>query len=452
LRSTPPASRVDHKGRRLHRLLLCVALLLAGCQGKGGNEPAAQSPSPSPVVAAAARPTPIGIVPKHVMTYQFFGVNGVPKGYPHVKTQVAGRWVTWAMSSPRLASALSAAGMVVVYYTDPNRVAPRDKEYSNDERQFAHDCGGRRIRVNKGEERYLTDPSSPVTLERWKAELAEAMDHGGYDIVFDDTAGTTNSLSALPCGFEESRWLAQHAALIGGVTDPVLVNGLGDGNLPLHGRGASAEYEMSPIVQIVAQAKNAIGGAFEDCYASPSHASNKGGKVTAGSYWRQTENTELALARMHKIFVCNERAERLSMDDAIDARMFSEASFLLTYDIGTTMVRQQFVTPSQLNLGPEIELVALDPVAPAPQSIDDLKTSTGAYGREYRACYIAGTPVGPCAAAVNPDKDGPHAFPFAGYARTMVLQGSGVEDGGLMDMSGPAPTSIAPLQGVVAFK
>ena len=387
------------------------------------------------------------------MTYQFLGVNGIPNGYPHVKMQVAARWVTWAMSGPRLANQLSAEGMKVIYYTDPNRVGPHGKMFSTDETEFAHDCSGHRVRVNKSAERYLTDPASPATLAHWKSEVAGATKNASFDAIFDDTAGSTNSLTALPCGFDENRWVAAHVALIDGLGQPVLVNGIGDGNLPRNGVGRDATYAMSPLVQIVANGSNVIGGAFEDCYASPSHPSNPGGAVTAGSFWRETENTELALARMHKIFVCNERADHLSMDQADDARLFSEASFLLSYDPKTTMVRQQFDTPSMLDLGPEVKLVALDPARPSPPTVDGLRSRGGAYGREYRSCYIQGTPVGRCAVAVNADRGGAAVpFPFAGYGHTMVLQGSGIEDGGLMDMSGAAPSSIAPLQGVVAFQ
>jgi len=174
--------------------------------------------------------------------------------------------------------------------------------------------------------------------------------------------------------------------------------------------------------------------------------------VTAGSYWEQTENTELAIARLGKIFVCNQRAKRESMADAVNARTYAEASFLLSYDLKTSMIRTQFVSPSWFNLGPEIELVALDPVQPTPQTIDSLRQSGGTYGREYRSCYIAGASVGPCAAAVNSVIGGSRPFPFSGYTHTMVLQGAGILDGGTITANGPAPGSIGSLTGVVAFK
>jgi len=392
-----------------------------------------------------------GSVPTHVMSYQFFGVNGVPKGYPHIDYSQAAKWVTWAESNPENSRGLSAAGIKVNFYTNPNRLTPTDKIAASDESEFAHDCSGKRISVTKGEERYLTDPSSSALAASWKAFIQKEMSQGRFDAVFEDTTASTGSLSGLPCNFNESDWITKHIGLDAAVGVPILINGLGDGDLPHSGKKEQAQYGLSPALGIVQKTANVIGGTFEDCYASSRHVAVKGTGKTAGSYWQQTENTELAVASIHKIFVCNETADQ-SMEAAIDPRTYAEASFLLTYGLDSSMIRQQFKTPSEFNLGPEIQLVAMDPVAPSPSSIDALKTSTGAYGREYRSCYIAGSPVGPCAAAVNSDFSGSHGFPFSGYGHTMVLQGSGINDGGTIGVNGPAPSTLGPMTGEVAFR
>lgn len=412
---------------------LAGLIAVAACNGHGG--------------AASAS----GSVPTHVMTYQFFGVNSVPKGYPKIDPRTAAKWVTWAMSNAANSRGLAAAGMKVDFYTNPNRIAPKDKVASTDESEFAHDCSGKRIMVTKGAERYLTDPGSASLLAAWKAYINEQMSAGKYDGVFEDTTASTGSLSGLPCNFNENDWITKHIGLDSAVGVPVMINGLGDGDLPHTGKKAQAQYEMSPAVKIVQNSKNVFGGAFEDCYASVRHAIVKGSGKTAGSFWQQTENTEITIAGIHKIMVCNESAD-LDMASAIDPRTYAEASFLLTYGLDSTMIRQQFQTPSQFNLGPEVELVAMDPVASTPSTIDGLKTSTGAYGREYRSCYIAGSPVGPCAAAVNSDLSGSEGFPFHGYGHTMVLQGSGINDGGTIGTNGPAPSALGPMTGEVAFR
>jgi len=395
--------------------------------------------------------TAAGSAPAHVLTYQFFGVNGVPKGYPHVDPGTAAKWVSWAMSNPQNSRALHAAGIKVDFYTNPNRLTPHDKIAATDESEFAHDCSGKRILVTKGEEKYLTDPGSSSLLASWKSYINQEMSQGQFDGVFEDTTASTGSLSGLPCNFDENDWISKHVGLDAAVGVPVLINGLGDGDLPHSGKKEQAEYQMSPALGIVRKTSNVFGGTFEDCYASSRHTAAKGTGKTAGSYWEQTENTELAVAAIHKIFVCNESSD-LQMEGAIDQRTFAEASFLLSYGLDSSMIRQQFKTPSEFNLGPEVELVAMDPVSASPASVDGLKTSTGAYGREYRSCYIAGSPVGPCATAVNSDFSGSHSFPFSGYGHTMVLQGSGILDGGTISTNGPAPSTLEPMTGEVAFR
>jgi len=94
--------------------------------------------SPPPSGSAPAPSSAAADVPRHVLTYQFFGVNGVPKGEPHADVASAAKWTDWAMSNPAMSKTLSAAGIKTIFYTDPNRVAPRDKEYTADETEFAH--------------------------------------------------------------------------------------------------------------------------------------------------------------------------------------------------------------------------------------------------------------------------------------------------------------------------
>ena len=95
-------------------------------------------------------------------------------------------------------------------------------------------------------------------------------------------------------------------------------------------------------------------------------------------------------------------------------------------------------------MDPESELVALNPLIPAPADISGLSTTTYTYGRQYANCYLGGVPIGSCAPVVN--ADGPkhaHAFPWPGaYSHTLVLNGGGVLDGGTALTNGPAPTAL----------
>lgn len=401
---------------------------------------------------ALANPADVSPVPSHIQTFLFWGINGTPKGEPQVATREAAKWVTWGMSSPHESFSLAAAGINMMFYSNPNRVFRKSKFlYTTDESEFAHDCDSHRITVRGRANQFLTDPGSPALASAWSAQAQDALKHGQFTAIFDDTAASTGLISQLPCGFEQADWIAKHVALIMSLGQPVIFNGLGDGQLVTTGRrGPDADYGMSPVVGLAA-APNAIGGSFEDCYVSPDRDNGFGKTVNA--YWRKTEETENAMARLGKYFVCNERVDRKAMDAAFDMRQYAEASLLLTYDSRSTIVRQQFQTPSWFNLGPEVELVPLSPVVQAPDSIDALRVSGGAYAREYRQCFIAGAPVGRCVAAVNPDSHAAHPFPFTAYRHTMTLQGGGIIDGGQIGISGPPPPAVlAPMSAVVAFQ
>lgn len=101
---------------------------------------------------------------------------------------------------------------------------------------------------------------------------------------------------------------------------------------------------------------------------------------------------------------------------------------------------------------PESELVALRPVTSNVRTIEQLRNRDGVYTREYRECFIAGQPQGPCVAAVNPDPAAAHPLQLGGFRRTLELHGSGIFDGGSVHVSSQAPPrSLGPLQAVIAF-
>lgn len=391
-------------------------------------------------------------VPKHMITYMDWGRSDRDWGLPGVDPHQVAPWATWVMAKPRDASAVASAGMKTMFYSNPNRVAPKDAMYKDDDSMFAHDCSNQRIRILKqGSQKALTDPASPTLLAQWKAFNQQNMSAGHFDAVYDDTASSTNSLSAMPCHFDSAGWEQSHARLLSQLGIPVIFNGLGDGDLVRNGRGREATYGLSPAIALSAPS-NVLGGSFEDCYVTGSPTKSQDEK-TFGSYWQQTENTQLEMARRGKLFMCEEMPGNGDMGSLIDQRTYAEASLLLTFDPRTTMVHQAMQTASGVKLGPEVGLVAMDAASAAPSSIDALRTPGGAYAREYRACYVNGASVGPCAAVVNSNESGSVPFPLSGYSHTLVIKGSGVMDGGTISVSGPPPPSTLPaVTGVVAFK
>ncbi|MBV8147607.1 MAG: hypothetical protein JO092_00785, partial [Candidatus Eremiobacteraeota bacterium] len=126
--------------------------------------------------------------------------------------------------------------------------------------------------------------------------------------------------------------------------------------------------------------------------------------------------------------------------------------FLLSYSPSSSILWEEFGTPSGFHVLPESLLVPLSPVVPAPASLSGLVQAGGAYGREYRQCFLAGKFVGPCAVAVNSDTGMTHPFPFPQYTHTLTLSGSSVLDGGTVSTSGPAPPiNIPATEAVIAF-
>ena len=155
---------------------------------------------------------------------------------------------------------------------------------------------------------------------------------------------------------------------------------------------------------------------------------------------------------MGKLFVC-QNVDTTTAMSAIDGRTYTYASFMLGFTPASSVLWDFYGTPTGFNVQPESQLVGLDPLIAAPANANALLTSTGVYAREFGRCYIAGSYVGACAAAVNSDPYNAHAFPLTTYTRTLVISGSGILDGGTVSANGgPPPASLAPLSAAIVFR
>jgi len=359
------------KGQGMIMKRLFAGTAVAGLAAAGMLSLIAQQ---HPVAASGAE-----AVPKHMITYMDWGKGPREWGLPGVDAHQVAQWATWVMAKPKDASAVAAAGMKTMFYSNPNRVAPKDAMYKDDDTMFAHDCSGQRISVTKeGSGKYLTDPNSPSLLAQWKAFDQKETSEGHFDAVYDDTASSVNSLSSQPCHFDMDNWEASHTRLLTQLGMPVIYNGLGDGDLERKsGRGRDATYGLSPAIKM-SDAPNVLGGSFEECYISGTPTKSQDQR-TFGSYWQQTENTQIEMARRGKLFMCEEMpgggVGGGAMDGLIDQRMYGEASLMLTFDPRSAMVHQTMQTNSGVKLGPEVGLVALDPVKPMPADISELRAS-----------------------------------------------------------------------------
>ncbi len=283
------------------------------------------------------------------------------------------------------------------------------------------------------------DPSSPVLATLWKQTVANV--GAQFDAIYDDTADNLAGATTLPCNYTAAAWTAASNSLNGSLGSPIMYNGLGNLN------NTGGVYSISNAIGLN---PTTIGGMMEGCYSNQSNAIAK----PKATVWQLEENSELQMAQQQKQFIC--RGLNLTpASSAVDLRTYMTASFLMTYDLQTSVLSEKFPTASNFDEEPESQLVATNPVVPTPGDISGLQVSSKVYGREYGACYISGVSVGSCAVVVNADSSThAHPFPYAlKYQHTLSLTGGGILDGGTATALGPPPSATIPgNDAVIAFQ
>lgn len=384
-------------------------------------------------IAAALCVALIGAVPAHVQTSDYWGGYAGTKSVP---ANVAARALTWAETDNIGSAQLAPLGVKTFLYSNPNRVLPRQAILyapDPDDPRYAKTCSGAPAR---GEAAYagilLTNPRSKALLAAWRRSNDAHSIGANFYAIFADEAVGAKLAQDVPCNYDLDDWIAAEAQLFRAIGKPIIYNALND----------FRNQDVAPEISLNAAA---IGGMMEECYATlrEDHRVN-------GWRWIATENTEIRMAEANKYFFCYGR-DLTPADQADDSRMYTYASFLLTYDPATTVLWEYYKTPSGGHVMPESQVVALDPVRKNVRSIADLHTLSGVYARAYRSCYIAGRPQGPCVAVVNPD-DSPHAVGLRGYSRVLALHGSGIFDGGTVSLEAQTLSSLPPRGAVVAFR
>jgi hypothetical protein len=365
-------------------------------------------------------------VPVHVLTMADIKLTD------HISPIQARPYLDWASVTVPDSNRFSHAGIKTIYYTDPNRVSPGQKLYTSDESTFAHDCAGDRITINgRPGPTYQMNPMSPDLAALWKAWVDRVIQSGAhYDAIFDDSADSVYNTSALPCGFNQISWTEASNLMNKSLGQPILYNGL----------GTLADGFNNPPPSIKLNGST-YGGTLEGCYANPT-VQNPSPKLVV---WNNYETTELTMSSMQKPFVCR-GFSHFPAESSLSIRTYMYASFLLTYDLSSSMISEKFTTPGNLEVFPEDGFVATNPLIPLPATVAALQTSTWTFGRQYAACYLWGQSIGSCATVVNADTaNQTHPFPWPGvYQHTLVLTGAGVLDGGTANAAGPAPSTTLP--------
>lgn len=373
----------------------------------------------------------VAAVPHHVQTADYW------RGYAGTKTvppEQAARWLSWVETDSYGSAAIAPYGVKTLLYTNPNREQPGDPMYGSQEDMYAHTCSGGRARAGvKYAGQVQTNPGSRALAQKWRKSVEGHSEGGHFDAVFSDDADGAIYAADQPCGYSLNDWLRGETQLQRSLGKPVIYNGLSDFN----GHGVAKEIALNA---------SAAGGMLEECYAqlSPDTRVN-------GWRWIATEETELRMAHDRKYFFCYGR-DLTPADQAVPGRMYAYASFLLTYDPGTSVLWEYYKTPSGAHVMPESQLVAYNPVKRSVKTIEQLRTPEGLFERSYRHCYLDARPAGACVVVVNPDDDA-HRLALHGYGRTLSLHGSGVFDGGYASIDRNAPPSSVPPRGaVIAFK
>ncbi len=407
------------------QLMTGSTVKVTGTGSLGSSVLAQQIVVSAPIIAATPTPSPISQT--HLLTADYLGS---PYGTTSVSWATAARYLTWAQVTTANANAVSSAGIKTQYYADPNTTAnDGDPLYSSNEATFAHDCKGNRISwAYDNVTMYQMEIDNTALQTSFANLISYAVGRAHFDAIFEDESGplTGYSRPALPCDYTDAAWLSYGQAINQISPVPVIFNGLSSLN------GESPSLSIGLL-----NSSNTIGGNYEHCYSDASPAKE------TGWLWQAVENTELQVTAANKIFECQTRNLNAANTE-IDARLYALASFLLTYNPATSVLWEQYATPSGLHVLPESQLVLLAPKVATPSNVSSLAQTGGTYGREYGQCFYAGNFVGPCAVIVNPDPASPHPFPFPQYTHSLVISGSGVLDGGNVATNGPPPPLSLP--------
>ncbi len=422
-------------------LLAAASITALGACSITGYQVSPSAPVSLPVSSQIGAVVPNAM--RHVLTADYLGGR---YGTHSIRWSEAAPYLTWAETDWEDATAIHRTGIKTMDYIAPNRIEPGNPLYTDDEKAFAHTCGGDRI-YDQWDEllEWVTDPSSSAMRRIFARYVKLLKSLGSFDAIFEDEAGALTAYEqydpfepAFPCNYRNDRWLQSEIGLNQAPSLPILFNGLSG----LNGDGVSLSIRLLG-------GSNTIGGNYEGCY------NDIGDNKEDGWLWRDVENTELRIAARHKLFECMLRST-VPASDAIDARIYAYASFLLTYDRFTSIYWTYFKTPSGLHVMPESQLVAASAIRPEPSLIVALKWPGGAFVRQYERCYVKGRAVGPCAAVVNPDTGTSHPFPpefRERYHHTLVLRGAGVLDGGTISTRGPAPPArLGAVEAAIVFR
>ena len=433
--------------------------------GVGGTSVVAQPVTLSVHGAPANNPPPAN-VPAHVTTWYYYGLNDMNSAIPAAWMAAHADFAEGdAANSVALLQAFkNAGGKYTVSYTDPAFSAycyapftqpagrcegPMGGLVSSDESAWLHGADGARVH------RFFSDhfqyqealnPASQSARDAYRtgtgASVAAAP---GLDYFFaDDSGGVYNGsdgtpLSGLLYGFNaaateigsDAAFITAQQQMIAAAARPVFING-------------ATPYTLMPSYNgTFLKSPNVAGQNFEGCYGDYNGLVRD--DASGGPRWTNMSNALLAVYGYGSRAVCMNVAAATPSN-----RMYVLASWWMTYDDVRSIIVPHALAPDGFSVLPEFEIVPRQPRATATATVSSLRAASGAYVREFAACYQAGSAIGPCAAVVNPTSS-PVATPSltGSYTAALALDDRSAYTGGKASWTGSVPAQIAAASAVV---
>ena len=412
-------------------------------------------------VQAAPQPPAPANGPVHVQTWYYYGGGDSPN------RQVPMAWMAkhadFIENDGDFGAAFHAAGgKYVVRYTDPAYVPWCDPPFTppvkgcigaigarvnSDESAWLHSADGARVHRSdpfNGHYQEALNVKSPAARNAYRADTQAALDQwsGQIDYFFADDSGGVftgsdgTQMTGHMYGFNapvveitsDADWLASLKPMLASAVKPVIINGV------------DTRTQFPSYNGALLDAPNVSGQMFEGC-----NAWNNDVAGYLGDRWNAEQNGMLMTIRHHSLAVCY-----MTADATPSNRLYEMASLWMTYDEKYTVAAPVAKLADTTSVVPEYDIVPRQPLKTAANDVAELKSSTGAFVREFAACYQGGASIGPCATVVNPTAGTVAMPPLSGhYSTSLVLNNASVIAGGTATWSGSVPSQVPSVGAVV---
>jgi hypothetical protein len=412
--------------------------------------------------AALAAPPDAARVPSHVLTWYYYGLNDINGRVPPA---MMARYADFVEDdaqneTSRLAGFKRAGGSFAVSYVNPQYLpycfppfsppAGRcegafGKLLAGEESAFFHGRDGTRVRRfvdDHFQYQEAVNPKSAAARRAWRT-LGERIVHDAPMLDFfmaDDAGGPLHSRDMSPrsslfynfndAGTEiqsDDEFRGAWIAYLGVAPRPLFINGFDSGTgLPSYG-GAFL------------RAPNVAGELHESCFRAP-----EGVATDARDRWRYVADSLLANTALQRYAVCF-----MMGTPTPQTRTYALASWWITYDARYSIAAPIDALPGRSAVFAEFDIVPRAPLRTATDRVAPFADG-GAYVREFGSCYQRQTPIGACAAIVNPSaRSIPLPRLHLRYGHALALDDTDVFSGGRAVFTGAVPATLAPQTAVV---